>query len=261
MAAAREHVTDPVASFAVGRADALPLESDEADAVVSGLVLNFVPDVPAALADAIRVTRPGGTVAAYVWDYAGRMELMRRFWDAAVALDPDARELDEGVRFPFCAPDRLAAAWINAGLSNVLVMAIDVPDALRRLRRLLAAVHGRHRSGARLRLPAAARSPRGAARAAANDPAHRPRGHDRPHRARLGDPRPGLTRPACSGRRDRVGRRRRRGPHCAAMDLTLTPAQTELRDRARAYVVDALQPLEAEFERNHTLSRRRPSAS
>ena len=56
---------------------------------------------------------------------------MRRFWDAAVELDPDARELDEGVRFPLCAPDRLAAAWINAGLSNVLVMAIDVPDALR----------------------------------------------------------------------------------------------------------------------------------
>ena len=127
VAAAREHVADPVASFAVGRADALPLESGEADAVVSGLVLNFVPDVPAALADAIRVTRPGGTVAAYVWDYAGRMELMRRFWDAAVALDPAARELDEGVRFPLCAPDRLAAAWINAGLANVLVMAIDVP--------------------------------------------------------------------------------------------------------------------------------------
>ena len=52
VAAAREHVTDPVASFAVGRADALPLEAGEADAVVSGLVLNFVPDVPAALAEA-----------------------------------------------------------------------------------------------------------------------------------------------------------------------------------------------------------------
>lgn len=127
VAAARERVADPVASFRVGRADALPLEAGEADAVVSGLVLNFVPDVPAALADAIRVTRPGGTVAAYVWDYAGRMELMRRFWDAAVDLDPDAHELDEGVRFPLCAPDRLAAAWINAGLANVLVMAIDVP--------------------------------------------------------------------------------------------------------------------------------------
>ena len=127
VAAARASVPDPAASFVVGRADALPLEAAEADAVVSGLVINFVPDVPAALIEARRVTRPGGTVAAYVWDYAGRMELMRRFWDAAVDLDPAARELDEGVRFPIAAPDRLAAAWINAGLSDVLVMAIDVP--------------------------------------------------------------------------------------------------------------------------------------
>ncbi len=94
---------------------------------MSGLVLNFVPDVPAALAEAVRVTRRGGVVAAYLWDYAGRMELIRRFWDAAIALDPVAAELDEGRRFPLAAPDRLAVAWADAGLSDVLIMAIDVP--------------------------------------------------------------------------------------------------------------------------------------
>ena len=127
VAGARERVTDPVATFAVGRADALPIDDGAADAVVSGLVLNFVPDVPAALAEAVRVTRRGGVVAAYLWDYAGRMELIRRFWDAAIALDPAAAELDEGRRFPLAAPDRLAVAWADAGLSDVLIMAIDVP--------------------------------------------------------------------------------------------------------------------------------------
>ena len=48
----------------------------------------------------VRVIRPSGVVAAYVWDYAGTMELLRYFWDAAVVLDPAAYELDEGRRFP-----------------------------------------------------------------------------------------------------------------------------------------------------------------
>ena len=110
MAGARELVTDPVATFAVGRADALPIDDGAADAVVSGLVLNFVPDVAAALAEAVRVTRRGAVVAAYLWDYAGRMELIRRFWDAAVALDPAAAELDEGRTVPACRA-RTASRW------------------------------------------------------------------------------------------------------------------------------------------------------
>ena len=61
---------------------------------VSGLVLNFVPEPRRAIAEMARVARPGGTVAAYVWDYAGKMELMRYFWDAAVVLDPAAWEFD-----------------------------------------------------------------------------------------------------------------------------------------------------------------------
>jgi hypothetical protein len=55
------------------------------------------------------------------------MQLMRRFWDAAVALDPAARDLDEGLRFPVCAPEPLRALFTEAGLSDIAVIPIDVP--------------------------------------------------------------------------------------------------------------------------------------
>ena len=100
--------------------------------MVSGLVLNFVPDPAAAVAEMTRVARPGGAVAAYVWDYRDGMELMRRFWDAAVALDPVARELDEGQRFgPMCRPEVLAALFRDAGLRRVEARAVDVPTRFR----------------------------------------------------------------------------------------------------------------------------------
>jgi hypothetical protein len=72
-----------------------------------------------------RVTVPGGTIAAYVWDYAGRMELIRRFWDVASSLDPAASLLHEGTRFPICQPDALRAAFADAGLNDVEVSALD----------------------------------------------------------------------------------------------------------------------------------------
>jgi hypothetical protein len=80
---------------------------------VSGLVLNFIEDQPAALAEMARVTGKGGMIAAYVWDYAGRMDLMRYFWDAAVELDADVARIDEGVRFPECRPDALSDLFAN----------------------------------------------------------------------------------------------------------------------------------------------------
>ncbi len=115
------------AQFRVGDAQALPVSDREFDAVVSGLVLNFVPDQPRAVAEMRRAARPGGTVAVYVWDYAGEMQLIRRFWDAAIALDPAARDLDEAVRFPLCRPDPLRALFEGADLRDVGTKAIDVP--------------------------------------------------------------------------------------------------------------------------------------
>ena len=110
-----------------GSAAAIPLERASVDVAVSGLVLNFVPDPAAGLAEMARVCAPGGTIGAYVWDYAGKMQLMRQFWDAAAALDPRAASLDEGVRFPSCHPDALRALWDRAGLRNIEVTAIDIP--------------------------------------------------------------------------------------------------------------------------------------
>jgi SAM-dependent methyltransferase len=128
---ARAHVGGGRASFEVGDARALPIESASCDAAVSGLVLNFVPEPSRAAAEMARVVRPGGVVAAYLWDYTGKMELMRYFWDAAVALDPGARELDEGPRFPICQPGPLSALLVGAGLRGVEVRAIDVPTVFR----------------------------------------------------------------------------------------------------------------------------------
>lgn len=124
---AADHVTDARATFRTADARELPLEDSSVDVAVSGLVLNFVPEPERALAEKTRVLRSGGLAAAYVWDYADKMELMRYFWDAAAALDPAAAELDEGPRFPICAPDALETAFTAAGLSDVEVRAIDVP--------------------------------------------------------------------------------------------------------------------------------------
>ncbi|MDB5859545.1 MAG: Methyltransferase [Ramlibacter sp.] len=109
-----------------GSAAAIPLPDGSADVVVSGFVLNFIPDLPAALREAGRVSARGGTYGAYVWDYAGKMELMRHFWDAAVALDPAAAQLDEGRRFPLCRPDALLSAVTATGFGNAETTAIDI---------------------------------------------------------------------------------------------------------------------------------------
>lgn len=127
VAYAQAHVPAPRARFAVGDARALSFSTATFDAAVSGLVLNFVPDPAMAVAEMARVARPGGVVAAFVWDYAGGMELMRRFWDAAVALDATARERDEGRRFAaICRPEALADLFLGAGLRGVATRAVDI---------------------------------------------------------------------------------------------------------------------------------------
>ena len=131
VAYARAQVTDPRARFDLGDGQALPYADGSFDAAVAGLVLNFLPDPARGVAELVRVVRPGGLVAAYVWDYAGKMELMRHFWDAAVALDPAAALLDEGRRFPLCSPPALRRLFSAARLQRVAVRAIDVPTRFR----------------------------------------------------------------------------------------------------------------------------------
>lgn len=127
---ARRHL----ASRAVLRrasATQIPLDAASVDAVVSGLVLNFVPEPDRAAAEMARSCRPGGVVAAYVWDYAGGMEMLRRFWDAVVALDPSAAPLDEGPRFPLCREGALADLFSRTPLRDVATRAVDVTTRFR----------------------------------------------------------------------------------------------------------------------------------
>ncbi|MGA7671727.1 MAG: methyltransferase domain-containing protein [Nitrolancea sp.] len=123
----RERIRDSRAEFRHAVAQALPFAGGEFDAAVSGLVLSFLPDPGRGLAEMVRVTRPGSVVAVYVWDYAGEMQLMRSFWDAAAELNPAAAELDEGRLFPICQPDALRRMFDAAGLSEIEVRAIDIP--------------------------------------------------------------------------------------------------------------------------------------
>lgn len=127
LAEARRTIADPRVQFKPGDALALPLADDVCDVTVSGLVLNFVSDPTAMLGEMIRVTKPGGRVAAYVWDYAGDMQMMRYFWDAAIAVSPQAAQLDQGERFPLCQPEPLSALFQSLGLSDIIVRSIDIP--------------------------------------------------------------------------------------------------------------------------------------
>ena len=128
---ARAHVSDQRATFEIADAQALTTASARFDSAVAGLVLNFVPKPLLAVQEMARAVRPRGVVAAYVWDYAGKMQLMRYFWNAAVALDQNAFELDEGRRFPICQQAALDALFTEAGLRDVRVQAIDVPTTFR----------------------------------------------------------------------------------------------------------------------------------
>lgn len=128
LAQARTNVSNERARFLTGDAQALPIADSTADIVVSGLVLNFVPDRQKALAEMQRVARGGATVAFYVWDYpGGGMEFMRAFWQAAIALDPGAQDLAEGNRFPFCTFEGLTNMARSAGLGSVDWTQIEVP--------------------------------------------------------------------------------------------------------------------------------------
>jgi trans-aconitate methyltransferase len=131
IAYAREHVRDSRATFEVGDAQALSTPGNSFDMAVSGLVLNFVPEPEMMAAQMAASLAPGGTAAVYVWDYAGGMQLMRHFWNAAAALDPAAAALDEGRRFRVCQPDELSRLFQSAGLDTVETRAIDIPTDFR----------------------------------------------------------------------------------------------------------------------------------
>ena len=116
---ARAMLSDERVSFVAAAADALPTRTDGFDVIVSGLVLNFIPQPEAALTAMRERARPGGTVAAYVWDYAGGVEFLRHFWEEAAASDPKAGALDESRRFGEWQLSRLTSLFEAAGFTRV----------------------------------------------------------------------------------------------------------------------------------------------
>jgi len=128
---ARKSVADPRVRLEVGDACALSWAPATCDVTVSGLVLNFVPDSAVMAREMVRVTRSGGRVAAYVWDYAGGMQMVRHFWDAAIELNRGDSKLDQAERFPLCQPGPLEELFRRAGLTSVSVRAIEIPTIFR----------------------------------------------------------------------------------------------------------------------------------
>jgi ubiquinone/menaquinone biosynthesis C-methylase UbiE len=128
---ARQALGAAPVTFETAGADALPIRDGGFDWVVSGLVLNFIPE-PARALEAMRErTKKGGAVAAYVWHYAGGIEFLRHFWDEAVRLEPAAQALDEGRRFPLCEPAALASLFESAGFARVATDWIQIPTHFR----------------------------------------------------------------------------------------------------------------------------------
>jgi SAM-dependent methyltransferase len=126
IASASAAMTDPRASFRLGSATDTGLPDGAADVVAAGLVLNFVPDVGAALAEWRRVLATAGVVGAYVWDYARGMGFIRQFWDAAVAVDPAAATVDQGAQ-GITVAGQLEATFKAAGFVAVEARSIAIP--------------------------------------------------------------------------------------------------------------------------------------
>lgn len=99
---------NPDADVQQAAAERLPFAANRFDAALAQLVVNFMQDAPTGVAEMVRVTRPGGVVAAAVWDYADGMTILRKFWDAARTVDPDAGDESQ---MRYCTPDTLAELW------------------------------------------------------------------------------------------------------------------------------------------------------
>jgi SAM-dependent methyltransferase len=123
---ARQQITDLRVRFEVGDAGSLPLPDNAFDRCLSLLVVNFIPDAMQATAEMSRVTRPGGTVAAAVWDYGEGMEMLSILWDTAVSLDPSAQPRHEANN-PYCRRGELAGLWTESGFQQVEETELTIP--------------------------------------------------------------------------------------------------------------------------------------
>lgn len=124
-AASSQAPRDAGVRFETGEAMSLSFDNASFDRTLSALVLNFVPNGAQAASEMRRVTRPGGVAAAAVWDYGGGMEMLRVFWDEAVAIDPHLEPRDER-HLPLCREGDLTTLWMAAGFDKVVSSSIEI---------------------------------------------------------------------------------------------------------------------------------------
>ena len=93
--------------------------------------MNFLPEPVKALSEMMRVTNAGGTVAVYLWDYAGKMDFLKHFWDAAVEIKPEALNLHESKRFPNSNAQALKSLFENAGFLEIETTSIVITTHFR----------------------------------------------------------------------------------------------------------------------------------
>jgi SAM-dependent methyltransferase len=124
---AKSRNRDPRVVFDLGDACAMEFADHTFDRAFSLLVLHFVPQAARAISEMRRVTKPGGVVAACVWDVRGGFVANRIFFDTAAALDPKAN--DQRARNytrPMTKPGELAMAWREAGLQDVVEATLSI---------------------------------------------------------------------------------------------------------------------------------------
>jgi SAM-dependent methyltransferase len=124
---ARARATSGQPVFDLADICSLPYPDDAFAGSVAQLVLNFVPDPAAALAEMRRVTRPNGLVAATVWDFRGGLVYQRMFWDTATVLDPAAAKVrDRLFSAPLALADGLPRLFAQAGLRAVQLQSVTI---------------------------------------------------------------------------------------------------------------------------------------
>jgi SAM-dependent methyltransferase len=114
--------------FETGDAQALRFQDSSFDQTMALLVMNFIPDHNKAIGEMRRVTRPQGVVSACVWDYDAGMQMLRFFWDEAVALDPAIEPKDER-HMKLSREGQLGELWNRAGLVNVQQKPVSIDQA------------------------------------------------------------------------------------------------------------------------------------
>ena len=112
----------PGAELRAGKGEALPWPDDSFDAALAQLVIHFMDDPAAGASEMARVTRAGGVVAACSWDFAGGMELLRVYWEAARSLDEGL----EGESRSFGTLEELDTLWREHGFDDVEAAFLEV---------------------------------------------------------------------------------------------------------------------------------------